>query len=111
MEISSATDNDDTHILNNATNASENNCEIKIRILEQGGRVSTEYAENNSAVNFAKGSPPTPWGPVCGSLVYLPPIILPPRRAETGIYPRFTPLPLGTRTMDPQMDPSLYGSK
>ena len=26
--------------------------------------------------------PPTPWGPVCGSLVYLPPIVLPPRRAE-----------------------------
>ena len=29
-----------------------------------------------------ENNPPTPWGPVCGSLVYLPPIILPPRRAE-----------------------------
>ena len=27
-------------------------------------------------------NPPTLWGPVCGSLVYLPPIVLPPRRAE-----------------------------
>ena len=25
-----------------------------------------------------------PWGPVCESLVYLPPIILPPRRAENA---------------------------
>ena len=26
--------------------------------------------------------PPTPWGPVCESLIYLPPIFLPPLRAE-----------------------------
>ena len=37
--------------------------------------------------------PPTPWGPVCGSLVYLPPIILPPWRAKNGIYVRFFPHP------------------
>ena len=37
--------------------------------------------------------PPTPWGPVCGSLVYLPPIILPPRRAKNGIYVGFPPPP------------------
>ena len=38
-------------------------------------------------------NPPTPWGPVCGSLVYLPPIILPPWRAENGIYLGFAPPP------------------
>ena len=35
-------------------------------------------------------NPPTPWSPVCESF-YLPPIILPPRRAENGGYVGFAP--------------------
>ena len=44
----------------------------------------------------ASRHPPTPWGPVCESLVYLPPVILPPPRARNpcGALGLWTP-PLG----------------
>ena len=53
-------------------------------------------------MNCLRSNPPTPWGPVCESLGYLPPIVLPPRRAENGIYPGFTPPRTSQKLQTPQ---------
>ena len=51
------------------------------------------YPKKPKPASPGNKSPATPWSPVCGSLVYLPPIVLPPRWAENGIYLRFFPPP------------------